>query len=294
VSDRGGVPGVHWSTDVLSPTATLVIAGEVSRYVQLPTVERIRIYPIKSLDGAERERAALVSGGCLAGDREFAIVDDEGEYVNGVRTDAVHGLTTVVDRDAGSVRIGERGADERREYDLDDRTALGDWLSDYFGFDVSVVRDERGMPDRTAGGPTVVSTATLREVASWFDGVTVEGVRRRFRTNVEVGGVPAFWEDRLYGPDDRRAFEIGGVRFEGDGPCGRCVVPTRDPDSGERTEGFQETFVDRREATLPSWAPEERFDHFYKLTVSTRVPGPVEGASVAVGDTVRVLDDEAE
>jgi len=258
--------------------------------VQLPTVERIRTYPIKSLDGAERERAELVSGGCLAGDREFAVVDDDGEYVNGVRTDAVHGLTTAVDRDAGTVRIGERGADERREFDLDDRTGLGDWLSDYFGFDVTVVRDETGMVDRPDRGPTVITTATLREVASWFDGVSADGVRRRFRANVEVSGVPAFWEDALYTGDGRRAFEIGDVRFEGDGPVARCVVPTRDPDTGERTEGFQEAFVERRDATLPEWAPPERFDHYYKLMTNTRVPESEWGEAFSVGDPVRVLD----
>ncbi|WP_323191682.1 MOSC N-terminal beta barrel domain-containing protein [Halostella sp. PRR32] len=259
--------------------------------MQLPTVERIRTYPIKSLDGGERERAELVSGGCLAGDREFAIVDNEGEYVNGVRTPDVHGLSVSVDRESETVAIGRRGENERREFDLNDRADLNAWLSDYFGFDVTVVRDETGMPDRPDRGPTVISAATLREVASWFDGVTVDGTRRRFRANVEIGGVPPFWEDRLYGADGTRSFEIGDVRFEGDGPCGRCAVPTRDPDTGERTEGFQERFVEKREETLPEWTPSERFDHYYKLMTNTRVPGPGRGETISVGDSVRMLSD---
>jgi len=259
--------------------------------VQRPTVERIRTYPIKSLSGVERERAELLPGGALDGDREYAVVDADGEYVNGKRTAAVHRLDASVDRDAGTVRLGRRGDDERREFDLADRGPLNAWLSDYFETDVRVVRDERGMPDDTdARGPTVISTATLREVASWLPDVSLGSVRKRFRASVEVGGVPAFWEDRLYAADGGREFEIGGVRFEGDGPCNRCVVPTRDPDTGEPTPGFRETFLERRAATLPDWAPAERFDHYYKLMVNTRVPESDWGESIAVGDAVRLRD----
>jgi uncharacterized protein YcbX len=259
--------------------------------VQPPTVERIRTYPVKSLEGTDRDRAELVESGTLDGDREFAIVDEDGEYVNGVRTVDVHGLTVAVDREAGTVTLGRSGGDERREFDLDDRADLDAWLSEYFDAAVTVVRDETGMVDRPDRGPTVISTATLHEVASWFDSVTVDGVRRRFRANVEVGGVPAFWEDRLYTAGGTRPFEIGDVRFEGDGPVSRCVVPTRDPDTGERTEGFQETFVERRGATLPEWTPEARFDHSYKLMTNTRVPESEWGKTISVGDRVRVLSD---
>jgi len=259
--------------------------------VAQPRIERIRTYPIKSLSGIERERAELLPGGALDGDREYAVVDADGEYVNGKRTAAVHRLDATVDREGGTVRIGRREDDERREFDLSDRGPLNAWLSDYFDEDVRVVRDERGMPDDTdARGPTVISTGTLREVASWFPSVSVESVRRRFRASVEVGGVPAFWEDRLYAADGPREFEVGDVRFVGDGPCNRCVVPTRDPDTGEPTDGFRPTFLRKREATLPDWVPESRFDHFYKLMVNTRVPESEWGASVAVGDPVRPLD----
>lgn len=48
-------------------------------------------------------------------------------------------------------------------------------------------------------GPSVVSTATVETIASWFDGTRVESPRRRFRANFEISGVPAFWEDRLVG-----------------------------------------------------------------------------------------------
>jgi len=125
--------------------------------------------------------------------------------------------------------------------------------------------------------------------ASWFDGIDPDGVRGRLRANLEVAGVEPFWEDRLYAADRPVAFRIGDRELLGEGPCNRCVVPTRDPRIGEETDGFRERFLERREATLPGWAPEERFDHFYKVMVNTRVPEDGWGRSIAVGDDVEVL-----
>ena len=41
-------------------------------------------------------------------------------------------------------------------------------------------------------------------------------MHRRFRANIEIDGVPAFWEDRLYSDEDHVAeFRVSEVRFEG-------------------------------------------------------------------------------
>jgi len=269
-----------------------------------PHLARIRTYPVKSLTHRERGAAGLDARGALAGDREYAIVAKpadaphdadaaspagDGDYVNGKRTAAVHRLDASLDREADSLTLAVDG--ERRAFDVADgeRGPLNEWLSEFFGDQVSVRREPvGGQPDdRDSGGPTVVSTATLRTVADWTD-LAVESVRRRFRANLEVGGVEPFWEDRLYGAEDPRPFRIGDVRFEGVAPCTRCVVPPRDPDTGEETPGFRETFLRRREATLPEWAPAERFDGYYKLAVATRVPDAERGGRVAVGDPVAV------
>lgn len=273
-----------------------------------PTLERITVHPVKSLDPETRESARLAERGALVGDREYAIVDapseeshdpeaasvsGNGDYVNGKRTAAVHRLRSSFDPDARTLALRVQGEDEDRTFDLDaDRGELNGWLSDYFDRPVSVRREPAGgyPDDREASGPTVISTGTLREVASWFPDVDVAEMRRRFRASLEIGGVPPFWEDRLYA--DRGevvAFEIGGVRFEGVRPCARCVVPTRDPDTGEETPGFRETFLEKREETLPEWADSERLDHYYQLMVNTRVPESEWGAELSVGDEVRVV-----
>ena len=48
-------------------------------------------------------------------------------------------------------------------------------------------------------GPTLISTASLEEVARWF-GFDLAEARRRFRANLEIGGCEAFWKDTLASP----------------------------------------------------------------------------------------------
>jgi hypothetical protein len=190
--------------------------------------------------------------------------------------------------------VSFRPTDEAETHRFELRTELeaaSEWLGDVLGEAVTLRR--RGPPgfvDRPDAGPSVISTATLEEVASWFDEMTVEGARRRLRANVEVGGVPAFWEDRFVG-DDAPAFVAGGIRFEGAEPCARCVVPERDPDTGEPLPNFRKRFVERREATFPEWADSGAFDHFYTLMLISRVPEEYRGNELRVGDAVVVRDD---
>ncbi len=50
--------------------------------------------------------------------------------------------------------------------------------------------------------PTVISTATLEAITTWFPGLNLDQIRIRLRTNLEIGGVPAFWEDQLFAEAD--------------------------------------------------------------------------------------------
>ncbi|WP_436912342.1 MOSC domain-containing protein [Halosimplex marinum] len=253
-------------------------------------LERITVFPVKGLDGIDVEAAAVLDGGTLEYDREFALFDPEGEVLNGKRTDRVHDLTTDFDPETGTLRV-ETPDGAVREFDLGtERERAAEWLGDFFGTDLTLERDTSlGYVDRRGMGPSVISTATLEAVASWFDDVTVEGARRRLRANVEVSGVPAFWEDRFVG-EGAPAFEAGGVRFEGVTPCGRCVVPQRDPDTGQPTPEFRERFVERRRETFPGWADEDAFDHYYTLMIITGVAEADRGRTIRVGDEVEVVE----
>jgi uncharacterized protein YcbX len=255
----------------------------------MPHVERLRLYPVKALDGQDREAVRITEAGVLAGDRRYALFGPEGDPVNGKRTDRVHDLRT--DFDAETQELSVRAEGEERRFDLGAEPGRAEaWLGEFFGVDATLRRDDAaGFPDRPEAGPSVVSTATLEAVASWYGELTVDGVRRRLRANVEVGGVPAFWEDRFLG-EGAPAFEAGGVTFEGVTPCGRCVVPERDPDTGEPTSEFRERFVERRRATLPDWADRDAFEHFYAVMLIARVPEADRGGTVAVGDPVLEVD----
>jgi uncharacterized protein YcbX len=237
--------------------------------------------------------ATLTPRGGLQCDRAFALLDAKGAYVNGKREPRVHELR--VGYDAALSRatfVSPRLADGFAFAFDDDTAALEAWLSEHFERPIIVRRDAvGGFPDDTqAPGPTIVTSATLTEVASWFPGLTPDGMRDRLRANIEIDGVPAFWEDGLYGAaGDVVAFRAGAVILEGTNPCARCVVPSRDPLTGEAVPAFSKIFTERRAATLPPWAERSRFDHFYRLTVNTRPASIQTGRLIAVGDILERL-----
>jgi uncharacterized protein YcbX len=264
-------------------------------------IERLRLYPMKGLDGMAVDAARLTDAGTLDGDREYAMCDpDAGDIetgdqmqtlaYNGKQTDRIHDVRTSFDPETHTLTVDPDDG-ERRAFDLRaDREAASEWFGAFVGDPIEVRRrDPPGFVDRPEAGPSVVSTATLDTVAGWFDGMTVEGARRRFRANVEVSGVPAFWEDRFVGAD-APAFVAGGVRFEGAEPCSRCVVPQRDPETGDPLPEFQKRFVERREATFPEWADPEAFDHYYTVMLISRVPERFRGRTLRVGDAVGLAE----
>ena len=255
-----------------------------------PFLGRILIYPIKSLDGVSVREARMTRGGILEFDRIHAMVDETGAYVNAKRMARVQLLRTEYASDFQEILIGETGSATRHRFSLGDAAPLNRWLSDFFGFTVSLVSETQGgfPDDRTAFGPTITSVASLREVTEWFPGLPIENVRRRFRSNLELEcGVP-FWEDRLFGkPNELKPFQIGEVNFLGHNPCQRCVVPTRDPDRTDPIPNFQKTFMGRRKETLPPWAVAERFNHFYRFAINTSVLATETGKLLRVGDRIQ-------
>jgi uncharacterized protein YcbX len=259
----------------------------------MASLDRITVFPVKSLDGVSLDSATVGERGALELDREYALFDADGAYVNGKATAEIHRLRSAFDPESHELAIGVHGEGERRQFrlsDADDRAALSEWLSGFFGEPVTVERDDAGgyPDDEELHGPTVISTGTIREVADWFD-LSVESVRRRFRANLVVDADDPFWEDRLFADRGEVVpFEIGDVSFEGVNPCQRCVVPTRDPDTGAELDGFRERFIEMRRETLPEWTPSERFDHPYRLMLNTSVPESGWGERVSVGDTVTV------
>jgi uncharacterized protein len=254
---------------------------------------RITIFPIKSLDGIAVDEIAILPGGSLAGDRRFALFGPDGHVVNGKRTAVIHQIRATYDLAKTGVQLRDTVRNSTAEFSLvDSQAELGKWLGASLGIACVVAENSTaGFPDdTTAPGPTLISTATLREVASWFPGLSLDEARRRFRANLEIEGVEPFWEDRLVGAAGREIpFQVGDARWLGVNPCQRCVVPTRASDTGAATPQFQKTFASKRQAMLPPWAPADRFNHFYRLAVNTRLDSFGPTAKLRVGDSVTLL-----
>jgi hypothetical protein len=257
-------------------------------------IANISIYPIKSLDGLQRDRATIISPGALEFDRRWAIVDHQGKYVNGKRNQNVHQLRCEFDLNTLTVMLRSQEQPTAVPFHLPTETEkINQWLSEYFQQPVFLQEKvEGGFPDDThAYGPTVISTATLETVASWFPGLSVESARSRLRANLEIGDVPAFWEDQLFGDAASVVnFQVGSVSFQGINPCQRCVVPTRDPHTGEAYPQFQRIFTQQRRATLPSWTTRSRFNHYYRLSVNTRIFPSETGKVISIGDEITISD----
>jgi uncharacterized protein len=265
----------------------------------------IRLHPIKSLDPVAVTEARIGPGGGLEHDRAWALFSVDGRWVNGKRTAAMHLIRATYAPDLSSVTLavpGDRRAIPARTFPFPGGAEdAAEWFSVYFEQQILVRHAPEGFPDDTiANGPTIISTASLEAVRDWFPGLTLESARERFRTSLEIdsaaaanaasenGHLPAFWEDQLYGENERSVvrFRIGEVNFEGSNPCARCPVPARDPQTGADLAGFQKRFSDLRRETLPPWAPAARFDHFYRLAVNTRVAVTETGKALRVGDTL--------
>lgn len=261
-----------------------------------PKLTQIVIYPVKSLDGMVVERAQISTGGALDFDRRWAIVDDRGKVVNAKRTAKIQQLRSQFEFISTSshsqpqVVISLQTVDDPNTYKFcltTELSELAQWLSQFFGFTISLIENTAtGFPDDLkAYGPTIVSTATLAAICEWFPDLDLAEVRRRFRTNLELSGVPAFWEDRLFSASGEVVeFQLGNVRFHGINPCQRCVVPTRNSLSGDITPKFQQTFTQQRQQTLPPEVNATRFNHFYRLAVNTQIPLLEAGKFLNTGD----------
>jgi hypothetical protein len=262
--------------------------------LESPHLAGIHLYPIKSLDGVTVPDCRVGPGGGLELDRAWALYSEDGRLINGKSTAAIHSIRAVFTSDVSSVTLS--AADDRRDvapkmfWFPGDCAAAGEWFSRFLERPVVVRYAVEGLPDDTdRNGPTVISTATLQAVAGWFPGMDLEEARRRFRTSLEIGGVPAFWEDRLFGVHEQDAvrFTVGDVNIAGTNPCPRCPVPARGSSSGVDMIGFQKRFTKLRGTHYPSWACQpDGIDSFYHLAINTRVAPTERGKVLRVGDPV--------
>jgi uncharacterized protein YcbX len=258
-----------------------------------PVLSRITIFPIKSLDGMDLQKAMIAEGGCLLHDREYAISDEEGNFVIGKSNPKVHQLRSAVDVEKEMLSLKQQGETNWNQFHLQkEKAAIESYLSDYFGKPVLLQQNKTGrfldIPD--ISGVTVLSTASLESITQWYDNMDIEETRKRFRATIEISGVPAFWEDHLFSTQGKGIeFKIGDVTMFGMSPRARCVVPTRHPETGEVIHAFPKTFARHRSASQPPWSMLNEYGHHYHLTVNCYIPATEIGKWIAVGDRVEII-----
>ena len=248
----------------------------------MAAVREIRLYPVKALDPVSVSEARILAAGALEWDRRFALFDAGGRFVNGKNRAGIHTVRATYDLARGEMALDGQTFSLTRQ-----GGGIAAWFSQRLNEPVAWREDTAaGFPDDTeAAGPTLVSEASILTVADWF-ALDAEAVRRRFRVNLEIGGLPAFGEDRWYGSAVRMG---GSVRVNVVNPCARCVVPSRDALTGQQDPGFQRRFAELRKRHLPAWAKTAAFDHYYRFSANTRIAA---GQIIRVGDEVVDDDDE--
>ena len=182
---------------------------------------------MKSLDGWSVEEAEVTALGTLRHDREWALADLAGNFLNAKRDPRLHQIRATYSESLSEITLA-LPTRPPTTFSMQDTPALERWFTEFFEKEVRWIQDtDHGFPDDLeANGPTVISEASLRVVGEWF-GLDLEESRRRFRTNLELTDAPAFWEDRCYGAAGEAVeVQIGKLRLLGSNPCQRCAVPS--------------------------------------------------------------------
>jgi MOSC domain-containing protein len=254
-------------------------------------VARIAVAPVKALHVSETDEVALEFTG-VAGDRRFWLVDAEGRLVNDKRHPQLLRVragwdeaTRVLElafpdgrRVEGVVEPGEP-VDATLYGQLHaSRAVPGPWqdaLSGYAGEPLTLLWSERGAVDRGVGGGavTIISRGSLERLRREA-GVSEAVDGRRFRMLFEIEGVGEHEEDGWIG----QRVAIGDAVVAPVGDVGRCVVTTKNPDTGE-------TDLD----TLKTLAGYRREGRTEPLPFGVHA-AVVEPGRVRVGDPVRVFE----
>jgi uncharacterized protein YcbX len=178
--------------------------------------------------------------------RRFYVIDDRNQLINSKRVGELQQVIAdyseaerrlrlelpdgqVVDDE---VRLGGQVTTKFFSRAANGHLVDGPWsiaLSECLGRDLRLVEAGDTAVDRGSGGSvSLISRASLARLAQTRDGNGSPIDRRRFRMLIEIDGVEAHAEDLWVG----RKVGIGAAKVEFGGHVGRCVITTRDPDTG--------------------------------------------------------------
>lgn len=220
-------------------------------------LSELNIYPVKSLAGISLDQSMVDAFG-LVNDRRWMLVDKDGRMLtqrklarmclirpqvttNGIYLSApgMPDIELTISKLASTCNA-QVWNDVCKVYDAGDQAAQ--WLSRFLSTDCRLTyfpddeirqldQDYAQANDKTAfsdGFPfLLISQASLDDLNNRL-GTPV--TMSRFRPNLVIKGSEAFEEDQW------KRIRIGDITFRLVKPCSRCVIPTIDPDTGDKSK----------------------------------------------------------
>ena len=211
----------------------------------MPEVVALSITPVKATRLRRVESFELGPDG-VRENRRFYLIDARDRMINGkVLGDLQQVLADyseperhlrlelpggrVVD---GEIRLGEQVTTKFFSQIARGQIVEGPWsaaLTECFGRPLRLVEVDGGGTgvDRGAtGAVSLISRASIARLAEAGDEESIDS--RRFRMLIEIDGIAAHDEDRWVG----HAVRIGSATVAFGGHVGRCLITSRDPDTG--------------------------------------------------------------
>ena len=265
------------------------------------TVSQLLIYPFKSAQGISLPNTGFDAEGML-NDRRLMAVDENGGFLTARRCPELLQISCQIDNNDWTLAHPKQAtncsiptSDHSENPALisgkvwkDDINALdaGDaatsWMSEVLGQTARVAlwkptarRSVKYALDTSFADSApilIVSEASMQQGCDWA-GIPYDV--RRFRPNIVITGVDAFEEENWKG------FEIRNTRFEMLDTCTRCILTTRDPDTGEAHPDKQPMKVLMQKHTDQNGQP--------VMGMNATLASDVQTANISVGDQLTVL-----
>ena len=207
------------------------------------TVSRLAIAPVKGLRLLSASEITVGAHG-VTGDREFLVVGGDGKLLLTTRTPALLNIEPAWDRARGVLALRFPDGNVVRDTPEPGTPAvtrmyngreicgriipgrLSAALSSYLGREVRLFRREPGQLGHDDEPVTLMSEASLQALAPELRGAAPDP--RRFRMSIMMTGTGA-WAEHGWGGQQ---IAIGEAVLRVIAPVPRCVITTRNPDSG--------------------------------------------------------------
>ncbi len=193
---------------------------------------------VRAVDQIELDRTGA------RGNRRFYVIDERGRMLNGKQLGDLQSVLAEFDVTSGSLQLRfPSGRIARGEIALgpslitrffsrprEDRLVLGPWaaaLSEFIGQPLRLIQTASAVDRGRRGAVSLISCSSLARLAGVGAGSGLDA--RRFRMLVQADGMAAHSEDDWVGQRVR----IGEAVVRWHGHVGRCLVTSRDPDTGE-------------------------------------------------------------